>query len=105
MSGNSHGHCPTVKVKSDTAPGGYLVINESDRTADHVLHMPPPPLPPPPLAPPPLPSVLDSLPANWRDSKTAWLRETAAAVSGGRNPENREQAEQMIAAALKAAGK
>ena len=35
-------HCPTVRVKSDVAPGGYVVINESDLTDAHELFDGPP---------------------------------------------------------------
>lgn len=31
------GPCPTVKVKSDASPDGYIVINESDLTDQHEL--------------------------------------------------------------------
>jgi hypothetical protein len=44
-----HGTCPTVKVKDDSAPGGFVVINESDFDAHkHERHAPPPPPPPAP---------------------------------------------------------
>jgi hypothetical protein len=31
------GPCPTVRVRSDESPDGYVVINESDMTDEHVL--------------------------------------------------------------------
>lgn len=38
---------PTVKVKSDTAPDGYVVMNESDFDPSvHVKHEDAPPAPP-----------------------------------------------------------
>jgi hypothetical protein len=94
--------CATTKIKAD-APGGHIVINESEfDPAKHERYIAPPPLPalpvmpPPPLAPP---GPLANLPRDWRDRKTAWLRELAEKVAG-RTPENREQSIDMIAAAL-----
>jgi hypothetical protein len=55
----SSGSCPTVRVVSKDAPGGYVVINESDLSNEHELweepkaEAPPPAAPPPPPAPPP----------------------------------------------------
>jgi hypothetical protein len=31
------GPCPTVRVVDDRAPGGFVVINQSDLTEDHVV--------------------------------------------------------------------
>lgn len=31
--------CPTVKVKDDRSPQGFVVINESDLTDDHELYL------------------------------------------------------------------
>lgn len=100
--------CPTVRIKSTHAAsqGEFVEINESDFDATrHELHVgaEPAPLPPPPLPPPPGPvNPLANLPKDWRDRKTSWLRDLAASVSGGRTPENREQAVDMIAAAVAA---
>lgn len=58
----------------------------------------PPPPPPPPVDP------LASLPADWREQDYGTLRGVAIAACGGRTPENRKQAVQMIEAALKAKG-
>jgi hypothetical protein len=98
--------CPVVRVKAwHPSQGAYVEINASD--FDPIRHerfelaaLPPlPVVPPTPSTPAPPPSPLANLPRNWRDQKTNWLRETAEKVSG-RTPETREQAVQMIDAAL-----
>lgn len=96
--------CPTVRVKAwNPSQGDYVEINASDFDPARYERweglLPPPPaaaLPPPP---PPKPNALANLPRNWRDGKTAALRELAERVTG-RTPETREQAVQMVEAAI-----
>lgn len=57
------------------------------------------PLPPPP--PPPPVDALANLPKDWRNGKTKELTAIATSIDG-RAPENREQAIQLIDAALAA---
>jgi len=96
--------CPTVKVQSGDS---FAIINESD--FDPKVHkkfaepaVPPPP--PPGNVPPPPPVVADplkDLPNNWPQMDISKLKGVAAAVSG-RTVENKQQAIQVIEAALKA---
>lgn len=94
---------PTVKVKA-SSPRGFVVINASE--FDPKVHerfdepLPPPPPPPPP---PPAPvNPLANLPKDWRKSMdVAALRNLAVTASGGRTPETKEQAIQMIESALR----
>lgn len=99
---NSYGTVPTVRVKSEKAPGGNVLINESEFDPEkHELFtdVVPPPVPPPPVVPKAPPAALANLPKNWRNEKTQWLRETAEKACG-RMPETREQAVHMIEAGL-----
>lgn len=100
--------CPTVRIKpSHPSQGAFVEINATDfDPAKHEMYaaivadIPPPP----PMAPAP-PSPVDplaDLPADWRDGATAALRTLAETVSGGRTPENREQAVALIEQALAA---
>lgn len=95
--------CATIRVKAwHPSQGAFVEINAFDfdaaRHERYDVALPPPPVPlSPPPAPPPNP--LANLPRNWRDGKTAALRELAERVTG-RTPETREQAVQMIEAAL-----
>lgn len=102
MFSDIHSIIPTVRVKSDTAPGGHVIMNETDfDPAKHEVFTDPV-LPPPPFLPPPPSNVhpaLANLPKNWRNEKTAWLRNLAEKVTG-RTPEDREQALAAIDAAL-----
>lgn len=96
----------TVRVMpSHRSQGAFVEINESDfDPAKHELYIEPAPLPlpPPPLAPPPPPpGPLDGLPQNWRELPSKRLRELATAATG-RTPEDRNQAVEMIEAALAA---
>ena len=99
---------PTVKIATDT-PKGFRIINESDFDPDvHDL------FDEPALVEAVEPTdtdddadkdvdPLDALPDNWRDTRgagVAKLKDIAAAVSGGRVPENKAQAVEMIDAAL-----
>lgn len=105
MFSDIHSIVPTVRVKSDTAPGGHVIMNKSDFNPDVHEVFTDPVLPPPffpPFLPPPLSNVhpaLANLPKNWRNEKTAWLRNVAEKVTG-RTPEDREQALAAIDAAL-----
>lgn len=96
-----HGSCPTVRVKADN-PQGYIVINATDFDATaHERHVAPPPPPPAaPLPPPPPAGPLANLPADWKDKPTGWLRALAEQVNGGRTPENRKQAIEIIESKL-----
>lgn len=100
------GTCPTVRVIDPVAPGGFVIINASEfdpvRHEKHITPPPPPPMPPPP--PPPPSDALSNLAKDWRNGKTNELRSIAASL-GGRTPDNREQAIQMIEQALAARGK
>ena len=103
--GNSRGVCPTVAIKWNTV-GDHLIINECDfDPAEHEIWTPPtvtipPPLPPlPPLPKPPVHPALADLPDDWRSQSAKWLRGVAEKVTG-RTPETKEQAIEMIAAAL-----
>lgn len=92
--------CPTVKVK---AGDSHIVINESD--FDPAVHVKfDEPLPPPPVAapvdlPPPPAHPLDGLADGWKDKPAAELKKLAEAVSG-RAVENKQQAVELIEAAL-----
>ncbi|WP_448043804.1 hypothetical protein [Bradyrhizobium liaoningense] len=59
-----------------------------------------------PVVPPPpgLPDPLANLPADWRNEHGARLKSLAAAVSGGRSVENKDQAIAEIEKALAARG-
>jgi hypothetical protein len=97
--------CPIVQIKSShPSQGDFIEINESDfDAAKHERYVAPPPPPPAAIVPPPPPDPRDplaNLSKDWRNGKTAELRAQASAASGGRMPENREQAVQMIEAAL-----
>jgi hypothetical protein len=56
----------------------------------------------PPLPPPPVANPLDNLPSNWRTLDAASLKKLAESISGGRAAENKDQAVQIIDAALRA---
>lgn len=98
-----HGTVPTVRVKSDLAPGGFYLINESDfDAAIHELHTAPVRAslpPPPPIPPKSLPEGLQNLSKDWRNKSSNWLRDLAQKATG-RTPEDRTQAIQMIEAKL-----
>lgn len=98
--------CPVVRVKSwHPSQGDFVEINESDfnpEKYERYTAVPPPPVVPPPSVTPPsvVPHpALANLPRDWRNQKTAWLREFVEKMSG-RTPETREQAIQMIEAIL-----
>jgi hypothetical protein len=93
---------PTVRVKSEMAPGGHMIMNKSDFDPNVHELFTDQVLPPPPYLPPPPPvthAALANLPKNWRNEKTAWLRNLAEKVSG-RTPEDRDQAIQVIESEL-----
>ncbi|MGJ5032350.1 hypothetical protein ACQR1I_36315 [Bradyrhizobium sp. HKCCYLS2038] len=100
------GALPMVKIKH---PDGYAVIGEPDfDPAVHERFDEPAAPPPPPVLPPPpagAPDPLDNLPANWREDHGARLKSIAAAISGGRAVENKDQAIAVIESALAARGK
>lgn len=97
--------CAVVRVNSShPSQGAFVEINASDfDPTRHTLYTGTEPLVAPTLAPPlvapPAPNALANLPKDWRNAKTSALREMAEKVVG-RTPENREQAIQMIEAAL-----
>ena len=96
--------CPTVRIMpSHPSQGAFVEINAEDfDPATHKRYVDPAPVPvgvppPPPFVPPPGP--LDGLPQNWRELPSKRLRELATAATG-RTPEDRNQAVEMIDAAL-----
>ena len=95
---------PTVKVKSGDS---YAIINESDfDPAVHEKFNEPAPLPPPPGSdlpppPPPVKNPLDDLAADWKSGSAAELKKLAEVVSG-RAVDNKQQAIDVIEAALAA---
>ena len=98
---------PTVRVLHSNPAYPYLDINAEDFDPErHELYVAPDAPPALPMPPPPPPAAfdpLDALPKDWRDAKgrgIAKLREVAAAVSGGRMPENKEEAVQMLDAEI-----
>lgn len=97
----------TIKSTDPASQGPCVIIEEADfDAAKHERFVPPPPsmVPPPPVVAPSK-DDLANLPADWR-KKAPWadLQSLAASVSGGRMPENKAQAIEMIEAAITAAG-
>lgn len=98
--------CPTVAVLSDSAPNGFMIINESDFNENvhqrfEVAPAPAlPPLPPLPVAPV---DPLADLPANWPELRLGKLQPIVQTIFG-RTADNREQAVQMLNEALAARG-
>lgn len=99
--------CKTVQIKSThpESQGPFVEINAGDFNAEiHERYVAPPRAvlpPPPPLPPPPAPDALVGLPAKWRELKPADMR-TWAERATGRTPTSRDEAVQMIEAALAA---
>lgn len=94
--------CPTVRVKADASLGGFVVINKADfdPTKHELYELPPIPLPPmPPVPPASTDPQKIAVPRDWPKLSAAALK-TIAETIGGRTPENREQAVQIISAAL-----
>lgn len=89
----------TIKSTHQESQGDYVVIEEKDfdESKGHVRFVPPPPVMVP--APPAAPVVESGIPADWRKKSGPDLQALAASLSGGRMPENKEQAVAMIEAA------
>lgn len=98
-----------IKIKSThpASQGDFVEIYEKDfdESKGHVRYIDAPPAfvpPPAPEAAPPAPTALDTLPPNWKDSVGTTELKAIAATIDGRSVDNREQAVEMIEAALAA---
>lgn len=94
--------CPTVRIKDDRSPDGYIVINESDLTDKHELF--PDDLPPYSQTTTDIPilqqqaPVVVAIPDYWEDMH--WKKQVKLAKALGRQDTGRElsgeQAKQFI---------
>lgn len=69
--------CPTVRVKDDRSPHGYIVINESDLTDDHEVLAD--------VVEGPKPDVEAEIPADWQSLH--WKQQVKLAKALGRQGE------------------
>lgn len=82
--------CPTVRVKSEHSPDGYIVINATDLNTDHEV------VPDDAPAEPPHADNQPNIPANWQAMH--WKQQVKLAKALGREGEpSGEEAKAFIA--------